>query len=458
MNLPGIVQSALDGEEIAARVDLGDDDLFVTPTRTIVYRSDSFLRDESVEEFPHAAERVVLSTGRKKSRFHLEYPLEGTKEFAVPSRVTEDVLHPLMAGVLRGNEITDPGESVLKTYQFSELTLILTSERLVKHVGGAIWDEDYEEHHFADVTDLTFEEGSVATQVVLTVDGRRERIKTPNEAARDLQTRLETALCEYHDVDSIEALRQRHGSDEPASADEQADEAFSFGVDALDTSVSRQSADAGEADTASTLETTTPSEPADGDPEAPPETDSSGAEAGTETEGAVDDGATTAGEPSDDTTVPSGETDRAAPESSGSTGTDDSTTAADTESSTVEPDDVDTTASTEASTVEPDDTDTTASIEASTVEPEDPATTGHTESSATDTDESPTVAGSPADRSDPDSADATIDTIDGPSDRSTDNYHARLDALEERLDRQYDLLLEQRQLIDELVRALEADR
>jgi len=46
------------------------------------------------------------------------------------------VLHPVLAGVLNGNGITDPGETVVKTYRFSELTLIITSDRLVKHIGG----------------------------------------------------------------------------------------------------------------------------------------------------------------------------------------------------------------------------------------------------------------------------------------------------------------------------------
>ncbi len=34
------------------------------------------------------------------------------------------------------------------------------------------WDEDFEEYRFDDVTDLQFEEGSVATSVVMTVNER----------------------------------------------------------------------------------------------------------------------------------------------------------------------------------------------------------------------------------------------------------------------------------------------
>ncbi|AXR78022.1 DUF7115 domain-containing protein [Natrarchaeobaculum sulfurireducens] len=205
MSVPGIVQSTLDNEEIAARVSLGgEDELFVTPTRTLVYRADGLLSDESVDEYPHDADRLTLSEGRRKTKFTLEYPLEGTEQFTIPAKKTERALHPVLAGVLNGNEITDPGETVVQTYRFSELTLILTSERLVKHIGGAVWDGDYEEFHFGDVTNLSFEDGSVATQIVLEVDGRPQRIKAPNEEAADLRERLQRALFEYHDVDSLE--------------------------------------------------------------------------------------------------------------------------------------------------------------------------------------------------------------------------------------------------------------
>jgi hypothetical protein len=58
MDVPGIVESELDGEDVAASVSLGSEDvLYVTPTRTLIYRSDGLLSDESVEEYPHDAER-----------------------------------------------------------------------------------------------------------------------------------------------------------------------------------------------------------------------------------------------------------------------------------------------------------------------------------------------------------------------------------------------------------------
>ncbi|ELY97224.1 hypothetical protein C482_13885 [Natrialba chahannaoensis JCM 10990] len=236
MNVPGIVQSTLDGEEIAARVSLGgEDELFVTSSRTLVYRSEGLLSDESVDDYPHDADRLTLSEGRRKTKFTLEYPLEDDRQFTVPAKVTDDVLHPVIAGVLNGNEITNAGETVVQTYRFSELTLIITSDRLVKHIGAAVWDEDYEEYAFEDVTNLSFEDGSVATQIVLSVDGRPQRIKAPNDEANDLRERLQRALFEYHDVSSLAELNDVVGveeDDEPEESGSSMD--FGDGVDPLD--------------------------------------------------------------------------------------------------------------------------------------------------------------------------------------------------------------------------------
>ncbi|WP_222918898.1 hypothetical protein [Natrinema sp. SYSU A 869] len=235
MSVPGIVQSTLDGEEIAARVSLGsDDELFITPTRTIVYRADGLLSDESADEFPHDADRLTISEGRRKTKFTLEYALDGEQTFTVPGGKTDDVLHPVLAGVLNGNGISDPGETVVKTYRFSELTLIITSDRLVKHIGGAVWDGDYEEYHFGDVTNLDFEDGSVATQIVLTANGRPQRIKAPNEQANDLRERLKRALFDYHDVGSLEELNEAVGEDDESAASSEGSVDFGGGVDPLD--------------------------------------------------------------------------------------------------------------------------------------------------------------------------------------------------------------------------------
>jgi len=235
MDVPGIVESALEGEEIAAEVSLGGENvLYVTPSRTLIYQSEGFLSDESVEEYPHNAQRVTVKEGRRKTRLSLEYSLDGTEEFTVPSNATDDVLHPVLAGVLNASGVTDPDETVTRTFRLDELTLVITSERLVKHVGSAVWDEDYEEYHFADVTGLDFEDGSVATQLVLTVDGRPERMKVSNERAAEVKEYLQRSLFSYYGVNSLDALNEAVAPEEADEGDEAAAVDFGEGVDPLD--------------------------------------------------------------------------------------------------------------------------------------------------------------------------------------------------------------------------------
>ena len=208
MSLPELVRGELGEERPVARVHLGgDDELFVTPTRTLIYRAEGLLSDESVEEHGHDAERVAVSESRRKAKFTLEYGLDGEAAFSVPRDKLDEVLHPVLAGVLSASGITEPGETVERTFRFSELTLVVTSARLVKHVGAAVWDDDYEEFAYDDVTDLDFEEGSVATTLVLTVDGRQERFKAPSDRARELEETVTDALCAHYDAASLEEFR-----------------------------------------------------------------------------------------------------------------------------------------------------------------------------------------------------------------------------------------------------------
>lgn len=236
MTVPGIVQSTLEGEEIATRVSLGgDDELFITPSRTIIYRAEGLLSDESVDEFPHDADRLTLSEGRRKTTFTLEYSIDGEQSFSVPASRTDDVLHPVLAGVLTGNEITDPGETVHQTFRFSELTLIITSDRVVKHIGEAVWDSDYEGYHYDDVTNLSFEDGSVATQIVLETDGRQQRVKAPNDRADEVCERLKRALFAYYDVSTLEELNAAIAPEDDESASRSPSGIdFGAGVDPLD--------------------------------------------------------------------------------------------------------------------------------------------------------------------------------------------------------------------------------
>jgi hypothetical protein len=225
MSVPGIVQARLDGEQVAAQVPLsGEDGLFVTRTRTLIYRADGLLSDESVEEYSHEAERIEISEGRRKSAVELDYGIDGAEKFKVPSNRLYEALHPVLAGILNAADVTGPEETVKQTYQFSELTLVITSERVVKHVGAAVWDEDYEEFHFDDVTELDVEEGSVSSQIIIESDGRPQRIKTPSDQTREVRERIQQALLDHYDAASYEEFASAQGSDAETES-EQADDA-----------------------------------------------------------------------------------------------------------------------------------------------------------------------------------------------------------------------------------------
>ncbi|RDZ63511.1 hypothetical protein C5B90_10230 [Haloferax sp. Atlit-12N] len=240
MSQPEIVQSVLGEEDVVTRVHLGgEDELFVTPTRTLVYRAEGLLSDESVDEFSHAAERLSVKEGRRKAKLSLDYGLDGSETFSMSSKRLDDALQPIVEGVLAAAGVTDEdGERVVQTFRFSELTFVVTDARVVRHIGSAVWDEDYESYHYANVTDLEFESGSVATTVVLTVDGRQERFKIPNEEARLVREKLARALCDYHGVGSLEEFRvqmeKARANDESADADADRDNTdFGAGPDPL---------------------------------------------------------------------------------------------------------------------------------------------------------------------------------------------------------------------------------
>ena len=241
MSLPDVLDSALEGEPAVAEVTLGGEDtLVVTPTRTLVYRAEGLLSDESVEEYPHDAERISLSVGRRKAKLTIEYGLDGNETLSLPASRVDDAIHPILAGVINAAGVTDPGETVLKTFRFSDLTLIVTSERVVKHIGSAVWTEDFETFAYDTITDVAFEEGSVATSVVLTHDGRQDRFKTPNDEAREVREAIVGAVCEYHDINSIAELRAQSEA-AAAEADDTAERTdadkldFGEGLDPLST-------------------------------------------------------------------------------------------------------------------------------------------------------------------------------------------------------------------------------
>jgi hypothetical protein len=208
MEIPDLVRQALGDEEVTAGVNLGDEDLAcLTPTRTLVYRGDGLLSDENVEEFPHTVERVALEEGRRKTKFVLEY-VDGERSLTVANNRAQQVLELLLEGVLRNDDVVEDGESVTGVFRFSELSLVVTESRVVKHIGSAVWTADFEVYPFADLTGLSFEEGSVATEVVLEVDGRPQRIKTPNEEAHKVTRALESATFGYFEVESLQELNE----------------------------------------------------------------------------------------------------------------------------------------------------------------------------------------------------------------------------------------------------------
>jgi len=207
MDIPSVVAAALDGETVATRVSLkGDDALYVTPTRTIHYESEGFLSDEGVAEYPHDAERVSVEEGRRKATLTLDYGTDGTRSFAIPKAAVSEAIHAILGGVFRARGGIEPEESVEATYRFGELTVAVTSQRLVKHVGAAIWEEEYVSIPFESVQGLETEKGTVASQLVVSTPDRSERIKTPSEGFREVDETVREALFAYHDVEDQAAF------------------------------------------------------------------------------------------------------------------------------------------------------------------------------------------------------------------------------------------------------------
>jgi len=205
MTVPAIVRERLGEEEVTARVPLGgDDQLLVTPDRTIIYRAEGLLSGESIEEYPHGAERVSVSEGRRKYTITLDHGLDGDSQFTVPSDRFDAAIEPILGGVFASAGITEPNESVNDVYRLGELTIIVTDARVIKHVGGALWDEEYEVYPFEDVTGVDVEAGNVSSQVIIEVAGRPQRIKTPSDDARRIRERIEEGVLDYHDAGSYD--------------------------------------------------------------------------------------------------------------------------------------------------------------------------------------------------------------------------------------------------------------
>ena len=232
--LPSTVAAAVDEETVLDRAALDGDAIYVTPSRIVLYAEEGLLSDRTVDTYDVGAERVTVSTGRRKTRVTLAYPIDDDRSFSVGTADAEAVLRPVLTGLLSAAVVTDDGERVAHVFRFSELTLAVTDRRLVKHVGEAAWTPEAAVYEFADVTDVRFEPGEVATGVVLDVAGGRERFKVPAEAAREVTERLQSAILDYHDAPSLSAFRAETDTREAAgNADSPAD-AFESTVDPLD--------------------------------------------------------------------------------------------------------------------------------------------------------------------------------------------------------------------------------
>ncbi len=241
MDTPGAVEEALEGESVIADVELGGDDaLFVTPTRTLIYRGEGLLSDESVEVYDHDVERFDLSEGRRKATITFVTSLGDEEAFSIPTRQTDAVVPPVLSGILHARGVLKADESVHQLYRFNELTLVLTPQQLLKHVGSPVWGTDYEAYPFADVTGFSVERGDVASQLILEVDGRPQRIKTPQPTAREIEHHLDDLLRTYHDLpedaDLSTALAPTDDTNDPGdeSTADRTPMVFDAGVDPLD--------------------------------------------------------------------------------------------------------------------------------------------------------------------------------------------------------------------------------
>lgn len=233
MDTPDLVKQELGDEEIQAGVALGDEDaVCFTPTRTLVYRGEGLLSDETVKTYPHDFERLTLSAGRRKTKFTLVYT-DGKRDFGVPGSRADAVLERLLEGHLRQSNAIAGGERVTGVFRFSELTLVVTEGRLLKHLGSVTWDGDFESYPFDAVTGLDFEQGSVATAIVLAVDDRPERIKAPSDQAPAVRRTLQEALFAFHEVSSLADFNAKVAAEPDEEADDDGGLGLESGIDPL---------------------------------------------------------------------------------------------------------------------------------------------------------------------------------------------------------------------------------
>ena len=217
--LPARLRAAAGDEPVIESVDLGGGDaLVVTPGVTHVYRAEGLLSDERVESYSHDVDRFAVRESRRKQTLILE-ALDGEQRFTVPTGAVDTVVGAVLEGIIRTIGVVDRTESVEAQFRFSDLTLVVTDAKLFKHVGPSVWNEDYEIFDYDSLTGMDFEEGRVATKVVVEIGGRQHRVKVPNEQAGRVRREIQTAVFAYHDVSSLEQLRAAIGEETEGDAD-----------------------------------------------------------------------------------------------------------------------------------------------------------------------------------------------------------------------------------------------
>lgn len=218
--LPALLADAVGDATALATLDIGGGDVVaVTPAETHVYRADGLLSDESVETYGHDVEQVTVDRGRRKHTVVLS-GLESSERLTVPAKVADRVVEAMLEGVLRTRGVVEPDESVVEQFRFRELTIVVTDRRLLKHVGGAVWNDEFEAFPYDELTRLDFEEGSVNTQIVVQAGDRGERVKVPNDHAARVRDEVQSAVFEYHSVSSLGGLRSALAPDDGPEADE----------------------------------------------------------------------------------------------------------------------------------------------------------------------------------------------------------------------------------------------
>ena len=450
MDVPGIVRERLGDERRMTSVNIGGEDrVYVTPPRTLVYHASGLFSRESIDEYSHDARRFDVSANRREATFAFEYD-DGVEAFSIPRERIETVLPPVLAGVLRTTGHIDDEESVEESYRFGERTVVVTEAQVLTSVGEAVWDHDHDSYAYEDVTDLAFDDGDL----VVVVDGRSRRIELDDDSGREAYGTVEAALLAYHGVGSVDDIGRR--PPERSSVDESQ---ATGGVSSAGSQDFDSSADAAPTDTAP------PTEPDDPSPEP--------------LSGRADEPAESAGptEPTEPTDRPSEDVDRPAEAADRNGEPDDrsepTASANDTDSGIVSssppsspapggpttdpliPDAPDTGTSRPEAGDDPASAEETPPAADPTVETE--STVGSEPTAGTDR---ATDIGSTADVDPETSADPAVDTGRGGSDSTDDapDIGAELDALRERVDRQSQLLERNRELLERLVETRESKR